>query len=77
MVVLVQAYTSKRTPAVTRTFTSQVYVLVSIKSATGQVLSTTRPEEEGSGVPFAFVLGKGKRAPRGWELACQGDSLAA
>ena len=24
---------------------------------------------EGSGVPKAFVLGKGLRAPRGWELA--------
>ena len=36
------------------------------------MLETTRIREdgvEGSGVPKAFVLGKGLRAPRGWELA--------
>lgn len=45
---------------------------LSLKKDSGEVLSTTRPEEEGNGVPQAFVLGRGKRLPRGWELALQG-----
>lgn len=38
-----------------------------------RVLQTTRADEGGSGVPRAFVLGKGRRAPRAWELALLGD----
>ena len=40
------------------------------------MLQTTRPELEGSGVPVPFILGKGKRAPRGWELAVKGGQHA-
>ncbi len=39
------------------------------------MVETTRLSEsgvEGSGVPRVFVLGKGLRAPRGWELALYG-----
>ena len=50
----------------------QVYVHVSIKTVDGEVLDTTRRDEGGSGVPNVFVVGKGKRAPRGWELAVAG-----
>ena len=39
----------------------------------GQLLHSTRLEEDGSGVPIALVLGRGVRAPRGWELGLQGD----
>ena len=38
-----------------------------------RVLQTTRADEGGSGVPRALVLGKGRRAPRAWELALLGD----
>ena len=37
------------------------------------MLETTRADEGGFGVPRAFVLGKGRRVPRGWELALLGD----
>ena len=50
----------------------QVYVHLSVKNADGKVLDTTRKDEDGSGVPLVFVIGKGKRAPRGWELAVGG-----
>ena len=43
-----------------------------------RVLETTRLSEEGvegSGVPRAYVLGKGLRAPRGWELAISSERL--
>ena len=43
-----------------------------MKKVDGTVLETTRLDEDGSGIPKAFVLGKGLRAPRGWELALQG-----
>ena len=48
---------------------------MSIKDSTGQkVLESTRADEGSSGVPKAFVIGKGRRAPRGWELAVMGES---
>lgn len=54
----------------------QVYIQLSIKTADGsKVLDTTRADEGGSGVPLLFVIGKGKRAPRGWELAVEGESF--
>eukprot|EP00884_Botryococcus_braunii_P003072 jgi/Botrbrau1/12766/Bobra.0238s0005.1 len=46
-----------------------VFFHLSIKTEDGDVLQTTRLDEDGSGVPCAFVIGKGLRAPRGWELA--------
>ncbi len=53
----------------------QVFFHLSIKTEDGAVLETTRLEEGGSGVPRAFVIGKGLRAPRGWELTLLGMSL--
>ena len=51
---------------------SQVLFHLSIKKETGGVLESSRLDEDGAGVPKAFVLEKGRRAPRGWELALQG-----
>ena len=48
---------------------------LTVSTEAGQLLQTTRPELEGSGVPIPFVLGKGMRAPRGWELAIKGESI--
>lgn len=50
----------------------QVYFHLSLKKNDGEVVQTSRLEEGGSGVPQAFILGKGKRLPRGWEIAIQG-----
>jgi len=50
----------------------QVYAHVSVREGE-RVLETTRADEGGSGVPRAFVLGKGRRVPRAWELALLGD----
>ena len=50
-----------------------MYVHISIGAPSGQLLHSTRLEESGSGVPMALVLGRGVRAPRGWELGLQGD----
>ena len=52
--------------------TLQVYVHVAVRERK-RVLQTTRADEGGSGVPCAFALGKGRRAPRAWELALLGD----
>lgn len=38
------------------------------------LLYSTHAEDGGSGQPVAFVLRKGARAPRAWELALQGES---
>ena len=55
----------------------QVYFHLTVRREDGErVLETTRLREEGvegSGVPCAFVLGKGLRAPRGWELAISSE----
>lgn len=54
----------------------QVYFHLTVRREDDdRVVETTRLEEdgvEGSGIPKALVLGKGLRAPRGWELALQG-----
>lgn len=52
----------------------QVYVHCSILSVENDLLYTTWAEEGGSGQPLAFVVGKGCRAPRAWELAVLGTS---
>ena len=52
--------------------TPQVYVHVAVRERE-RMLQTTRADEGGSGVPHAFVLGKGRRRPRAWELALLGD----
>ncbi|EIE22917.1 hypothetical protein COCSUDRAFT_64037 [Coccomyxa subellipsoidea C-169] len=49
-----------------------VYFHLTVRREDDRVVETTRLSEsgvEGSGVPRAFVLGEGLRAPRGWELA--------
>ncbi len=53
----------------------QVYFHLSVKKENGEVLESSRLEEEGSGLPKAFILGKGRRAPRGWEMALEGTTL--
>jgi hypothetical protein len=55
----------------------QVYVHYSVLNEDGDVLYSTWAEEGGSGQPLAFVLGKGCRAPRAWELAVAGATRAA
>jgi hypothetical protein len=50
---------------------SQVYVHVAVREGE-RTLATTRADEGGPGVPRALVLGKGRRAPRAWELALLG-----
>lgn len=54
----------------------QVYVHYSVLDAENDLLYTTWAEEGGSGQPLAFVLGKGCRAPRAWELAVLGETAA-
>jgi hypothetical protein len=44
----------------------------SVINADDDLLFTTWAEEGGSGQPLAFVIGKGSRAPRAWELAVLG-----
>ena len=44
----------------------------SVGTTEGRVLQSTRLEEGGSGIPLAFVIGKGRRVPRGWEMALLG-----
>lgn len=56
-------------------FLLQVYFHLTVRREDDRVVETTRLLEdgvEGTGVPKAFVLGKGLRAPRGWELALSG-----
>ena len=69
------AGTAARTPC------AQVYLHLTVRREDGErVLETTRLCEEGvegSGVPRAFVLGKGLRAPRGWELAISSERVHA
>ena len=49
---------------------------LSVKSASGKLLHSTRREEGGSGIPMAIILGKGIRAPRGWEIGLKGREVA-
>ena len=56
----------------------QVFFHLTVRRENERVLETTRLSEdgvEGSGVPKAFMLGKGQRMPRGWELALYGGPL--
>lgn len=53
----------------------QVFFHLTVRKQDEQVLETTRLLEdgvEGTGIPRAFMLGKGQRMPRGWELALYG-----
>ena len=51
----------------------QVTVHVVTRSPDGHNLWSTREQYGGSGLPLAFVMGKGRRVPRGWELALYGE----
>ena len=56
----------------------QVFFHLTVRREDERVLETTRLSEdgmEGSGAPKAFMLGKGQRMPRGWELALYGEPL--
>ena len=58
----------------------QVFFHLTVRREDERVLETTRLSEdgvEGSGVPRAYMLGKGQRMPRGWELALYGGLLPA
>lgn len=48
---------------------SLVYVHYSVATTAGRIVQSTRLEEGGSGLPLAFVIGSGRRVPRGWEIA--------
>ena len=51
----------------------QVTVHVVARSPDGQNLWSTQEQFGGSGLPLAFVMGKGRRVLRGWELALYGE----
>jgi len=40
-----------------------------VKSADGQLLESTWQAEGGAGLPLPFIIGKGRRVPRAWEIA--------
>ncbi|CAK0786960.1 hypothetical protein CVIRNUC_010174 [Coccomyxa viridis] len=49
-----------------------VFFHLTVRKQNEEILETTRLTEdgaEGSGIPKAFIIGKGQRMPRGWELA--------
>ncbi|GLI61315.1 hypothetical protein VaNZ11_003671 [Volvox africanus] len=46
-----------------------VYIHYSIRNLEDELLYSTRSDEGGSGQAFAFLMEKGVRVPRGWELA--------
>eukprot|EP00879_Flechtneria_rotunda_P002973 GHRR01003190.1.p1 GENE.GHRR01003190.1~~GHRR01003190.1.p1 ORF type:complete len:634 (+),score=228.22 GHRR01003190.1:2740-4641(+) len=54
-----------------------VYVHYSVCNAEGDLLYSTQAGDGGSGQPLAFLLEKGQRAPRAWELALQGMTQGA
>ena len=54
----------------------QVFFHLTVRKQDEKILTTTRSSEdgvEGSGIPKAFILGKGQKMPRGWELALYGE----
>ncbi|KAG2493708.1 hypothetical protein HYH03_008222 [Edaphochlamys debaryana] len=51
-----------------------VYIQYSIRDLEDELLYTTRSEEGGSGQAFAFLMEKGVRVPRGWEVAIKAMS---
>lgn len=55
----------------------QVYVHYSVATKSGNIVQSTRIEEGGNGIPLAFVIGKGWRVPRGWEIALLGRHLTS
>ena len=54
----------------------QVFFHLTVRKQDEKILETTRLSEdglEGSGIPKAFIIGKGQKMPRGWELALYGE----
>ena len=54
----------------------QVFFHLTVRKQNEEILETTRLSEdglEGSGIPKAFIIGKGQKMPRGWELALYGE----
>lgn len=49
-----------------------VYVHVTVRTEDDDIVYSTRSEHGGNGQALAFVLEKGKRAPRGWEIVLKG-----
>lgn len=50
----------------------QVFVHVDISNAEDDALWSSRASEGGSGAPLAFLIEKGPRAPRAWEITLKG-----
>lgn len=55
---------------------TQVYVHYNVKTAEGRMLQSTWQAEGGAGLPLPFVIGKGRRAPRAWEIALLSKAFA-
>lgn len=53
----------------------QVYLHYTVRGLDETVYCSTRSEAGGRGVPQPFVLGKGMRMPRGWEIGLQSELL--
>ncbi len=53
-----------------------IFLHVSISDTEDDQLWSTLAAEEGSGSPLAFLLEKGVRVPRGWEIAVKGECLS-
>ena len=49
----------------------QVYLHYAVKTPDDEILYSTFSADDGSGIPQPFVLGKGMRMPRGWEIGLQ------
>ena len=64
------------TQSITLADAAQVFFHLTVRRQDERILETTRLSEdgvEGSGIPKAFMLGKGQKMPRGWEIALYGE----
>ncbi len=52
-----------------------MYIHFAVKTPDDEILYSTYSADDGSGIPQPFVLGKGMRMPRGWELGLQSARL--
>jgi hypothetical protein len=52
----------------------QVHINISIRGSDDDLLHSTYSTEGGSGQAFAFILERGCRGPRAWEVALKGGA---
>lgn len=45
-----------------------------VKTADGQLLQSTWQSEGGAGLPLPFIISRGRRVPRAWEIALLSES---